>query len=98
MYQAQFSPFRLRKKLCRFLDSKESVELEDCEIKKPRRGENLEVLLKSATKIDKSCKQFNIPDVEFQDRPIPDILLEALEEIDVYQLVNVKVKVLHDLY
>ena len=44
-----------------------------------------------ATKIDKSCtcKQFNIPDVEFEDRPIPDILLEALEKIDVYQLVNV---------
>ena len=77
-----------------FLENREPIQLTDCEVKKARRGEDMEVLLKSSTKITKSKRIFNIPEAEFKDNEVKDVLVAEIVEFKEYQKVNVNVQVL----
>ena len=46
-------------KLKELMDNQQPVYLEDCEIKKAKRGNSMEILLKSSTTIHKSPKKFD---------------------------------------
>lgn len=83
-----------QKSLDGFLGKRETIQLTDCEIKKARRGDEMEVLLKSTTKITKSSKEFVIPEAEFSENEPKNIILSELGEMEEYQTVNVKVKVI----
>ena len=72
------------------MDNQQPVYLEDCEIKKAKRGNSMEILLKSSTTIHKSPKKFDTTVFNFQE----DLTLDFLESKDVYDKVSVRVKVL----
>ena len=57
-----------RKKLLDFSEKETPVVLKDCQIKISRQGHEMEVLLKSSTKISASDKEFDMSD-EMQDKP-----------------------------
>ena len=44
-----------------YMDKKEAIQLSDCEIKKARRGEKMEVVLKGSTTISGSPKKSKCP-------------------------------------
>ena len=74
--------------------AKQPVELNDCEIKRARRGLKMEISLKGSTKITKSDKQFNMAAIEFADEGPPVVHLSQLDTRDVFDRVSVRVKVL----
>ena len=53
-------------KLKELMDNQQPVYLEDCEIKKAKRGNSMEILLKSSTTIHKSPKKFDTTVFNFQ--------------------------------
>ena len=77
-------------KLKELMDNQQPIYLEDCEIKKAKRGNSMEILLKSSTTIHKSPKKSDTTVFNFQEY----LALDSLESKDVYDKVSVRVKVL----
>ena len=77
-----------------FLDKKECVEIRNCQIKKSNRdSDKLELLVKGGTKIYSSTKKFDVSAVEFQNAEAMNIILNQVDEIEVYTIISVDVKV-----
>ena len=83
-----------QKSLDGFLRKRQAVHMQDFEVKKARRGANMEIILKQGTKISKSRKTFDIPEADFEEFNAKDINLVELEELNEYQKVNVEVRIL----
>ena len=83
-----------QKQLDELKDKKQSVEIQNCQIKKSiRDSDKFEILLKGATKILPSPKKFDVSPLEYdQDRP-KEVLLSAVNDLPIHTLVTVKVKV-----
>ena len=58
-----------QKKLVSFHSSHTPAHLSNCELKKARQGDEMEVLLKKFTKISESPKKINIPDSTVDTAP-----------------------------
>lgn len=69
-----------RKRLADFQEKSESVTLQNCKIKKARQSDDLEVLLKSATKVKKSPRKFTIASKSLMNEQSPDIYLKNLSD------------------
>ena len=62
------------------MDEHQPVHLDDCEVKKAKRGNSMNILFKSATSILKSPKKFDIDKFNYQE----DMTLDALDSKDFY--------------
>lgn len=71
-----------------------TVKFENCEIKPSRQGHQMEVLLKSSTKITESSKVIEIPQHNESCADSPTIHLEELPTVMPYDKVTVDIKVL----
>ncbi len=78
----------------KFKEKKETMELRDVEFKHALRGEEIEVLLKSNSKICSSAKQIDVKGIEFDDGIAPDLTLMEVKTKALFSLVNVRAKVL----
>lgn len=82
-----------QKTMSDMLTRKRAIEINNCEIKPSRRGDKMEILLKSASQINESEKKIEVPDVDFEDS-IPEVIaLDALQSKHMFAKVTVKVKV-----
>jgi hypothetical protein len=68
-----------QKKMSDMLSKKKAIEIKHCEIKPSRRGEKMEILLKSSSKINESEKKIDVPDVDFENDNPDEITLDALQ-------------------
>ena len=85
-----------QKKLSAFFESGQPAHLENCEVKKSRQGDKLEVMLKKFTDIQKSPKKITIPpDDGLSDDSAVYITLGELNKVDEFQRVTVDVKVIY---
>ena len=83
-----------KRSLHEFCGKRESVLLDNCEVKRARRGDCMELQMKSDTKILKSPRNFTIPATEFTvEQAAKDIALVELQDLEQYQRVNVNVKI-----
>ena len=80
-----------RQELSDFMDKKVPIRLDDCEIKRAKRGSKLEIVLKGSTTITQSPKKFKVDCTEF-DEKIP-VNLKDLADFNVYDRVTTLVKV-----
>ena len=71
------------------MERKQAVVLDDCQIKKAKRGSNMDVILKRTTAICPSPKKFK---VDLKEDEVT--LLEELQNKEEYERVRVQVKVL----
>ena len=76
------------------MDKKEAIQLSDCEIKKARRGEKMEVVLKGSTTISGSPKKIQVSSVDFEDDKPVVLTLQELQSTDEYEKVSIEVKVI----
>ena len=84
----------VRRRLVEFEDSKKAVTLTNCEVKRARRGENLEVLVSKKTEVEKSEKVFEVESVPAKTKKMGKIImLKELNDLVPYQVVSVEVKV-----
>ena len=84
----------VRRKLVEFEDSKKAVALTNCEVKKARRGEDLEVLVTKKTEVEKSEKVFEVKSVPAETKKMGKIImLKELTDLAPFQVVSVEVKV-----
>ena len=84
----------VRRKLVEFEDSKKAVALTNCEVKKARRGEDLEVLVTKKTEVEKSEKVFEVKSVPAETKKMGKIImLKELTGLAPFQVVSVEVKV-----
>ena len=84
-----------QKQLSELKEKKQSVEIQNCQIKKSiRDSDKLEVLLKGTTKIVTSPKKFDVSPLEYdQDKPKEIIILSAIKDIPTHTIITAKVKV-----
>lgn len=75
------------------LSQKKPIEIKNCEVKPYRRGDKMEILLKSDSVILESPKEISIPDVDFEDDLPAEITLDALPRKYEFAKVTVNVKV-----
>ncbi len=71
-----------RKVMEDFMSKRQPVKLSDCEIKQARRGDQMEVLLKGNTSIDKSPKTIEVQSVEFESNEPTLVTLYELPSIE----------------
>ena len=84
----------VRRKLVEFEDTKKAVALTNCEVKRSRRGEDLEVLVTKKTEVEKSEKVFEVESVSAETKKMGKIImLKELMDLVPYQVVSVEVKV-----
>ena len=77
-----------------FVDDRKCVEIRNCQIKKSNRNsEKLEVLVKGGTKIYPSAKKLDVSKMEFQQTEAIEISLQQVDEMEVFTIINVDVKV-----
>ena len=67
-----------------FMAKKQPIELTDCEVKRARRGDQMELLLKTTTAIHGSPKKIEVLSADFEDDKPRVIMLEGLQAIDTY--------------
>ena len=84
---------RLQAFLDTYQNEKQPVELDDCEIKNARNGHKFEVMLKNATKVNKSRRKFDVSKISIHASECPVIQLADVEGKERYERVTVKVKV-----
>ena len=82
----------VRRKLLSFEESKSAVAISACEVKKARRGEDLEVLVGKKTGVFKSEKEYDVGESPKKKKAGMKICLGSLKDIDVYHRVSVEVK------
>ena len=88
-----------QKQLNELKDQSQSVELQNCQIKKSiRDSDKLEVLLKGATKILPSSKEFDVSPLEYDDNKPKEIMLCEVDKLPTHTLVTAKVKVYSKLW
>lgn len=80
-------------KLADYQEGVKAVALLNCEVKKGLQSEELEVILKSASRVEVSPKKFEAVDTSKIDNS--DITLDALEKRNTFDTVSVDVKVLY---
>ena len=80
-------------KLSGCCSSKEAVVIKKCQIKKARQNNDLELLVKSSTIVEKSPKKFKVETVVGNDSRM-DMTVNKLWEVKNYQAVSVVVKVM----
>ena len=83
-----------QKTIKQFMDTKQTLQLTDCEVKQARRGHSMVILLKGNTDIKKSPKKFNLSKLDLNDETPSNIKLADLDSRSVYDRVSVAVKVL----
>lgn len=83
-----------QQKLALFHDKKEAVTLLNCEVKTSKRGPHLEVVVGRNTEMQKSPTKFNVSAMVCTQSN--EITLDQLQELQVYQRVTVKVKVVSE--
>lgn len=77
-----------------FLESQNAVEIRNCQIKKSNRdSEKMEIVMKGATKICPSSKEFDISAIEFANNEATEITLDKLKEIEPLTIINTNVHV-----
>ena len=81
-----------RKRLASFQDRLEAVTIENCQVKKSRQSDELEVLLRSASRVQSSPKKFNIGDIT--KLTTSEITLSDLSTKNTFDKVSVPAKVL----
>ena len=81
------------RKLVEFDESKDTVALSNCEVKRSYKGEQLEILVTKRTDIEKSEKVFNIDSTNRNMGKI--IILKEVGSLAPFQRVTVEVKVVH---
>ncbi len=79
--------------LKKFKGAKETVEIRDCQVKRAMRGDRMEIVLKSSSEIAHSSKQLDTTNIDFDDGVVPEILIAALEDRCVFDVVTIRVKV-----
>lgn len=72
------------------MEKKQPVHIDDCQIKSVKRGNKLEILLKSSSKIAKSPKKIGTSNMTSQNEDIRLVELDAKNE---YDQVSTKIKV-----
>ena len=75
------------------LESRQPAHLTNCEIKRSRQGDKLEILLKKFTEISKSPKKIDIPEQQVAPDSPSIITLGQLHDIQDFQRVSVDIKV-----
>ena len=75
------------------LTKNRAIEINNCEFKPSRRGDKMEILLKSDSKINASVKKIDVPDIDFEDDTPEAIALDTLHSKYVFAKVTVNVKV-----
>ena len=81
-----------RARLAEYEEEAKSVAILNCEVKKARQSDELEVILKSASKVQASPKKFKAVDISKIGNS--EIALGELEEKNTFDRVSVDVKVL----
>ena len=81
-----------RKRLASFQDRLEAVTIENCQVKKSRQSDELEVLLRSASRLQSSPKKFNIGDIT--KLTTSEITLRDLSTRNTFNKVSVPAKVI----
>ncbi len=76
--------------LLQFNESRTSIAMTNCEVKRARQSEELEMVLKSASKLEGSPKKFDV-DISAIGRSV--ISLDELQEKSTFDKVTVSVKV-----
>ena len=76
-----------------FMVKKQPIQLTDCEVKRARRGDQMELLLKTTTAIHGSPKKIEVLSAYFEDNKTRVITLEGLQVIDTYSRMTADVKV-----
>ena len=75
------------------MSKKKAIEIKNCEVKPSRRGEKMEILLKSDSSINESTKNIEVSEVEFKDDTPEEIRLAGLQLKHVYARVSVNLRV-----
>lgn len=75
----------------KFMERKQPIHIDDCQIKEAKRGKKLEILLKNSTKITTSPKKIDTTNMTSSSDLIPLIDIDSKEE---YEKVTTKVKVI----
>ena len=84
----------VRRRLIEFEDGKNPLVMSNCEVKRSRRGDQLEILLSKHTEVEKSAKVFDV-DSACVKAGGKVIMLKQLEQLVAFQRVTVEVKALH---
>ena len=82
-----------RSRLAQFQKSMESVALFDCQLKHGRQSDELEVILRSSSRVTPSPKKFRVADLSALSNP--EIQLKALPDKNAYDKVSITAKILH---
>ena len=82
-----------QKKMLEMMPKKQAIEIENCEIKPSRRGEKMEILLKSDSRINEIKKKIEVADIDFEDDTPEEIQLDSLQSKFEYVKVTVRVKI-----
>ena len=81
-----------QKTIKQFLNSKEALQFDECEIKQARRGSNMEIMLKGTTQIKVSPRKFEVSKTDLDDDTPSEVELANIDSLNVYNRVTVNVK------
>ena len=81
-----------RKRLASFHDTSASVSLQNCKVKRARNLEELEILLKSNSRVEASSRKFSVDDIV--SIAAPDITLDQLDGRNLFDNVCLAAKVI----
>ena len=77
----------------KFKESKRPVELKDCQLKRAKRGDELEIVMKSSTAIAPSPEKINISGIDFDDGVCPKVTVSDVKDKCVFDILDIDVKV-----
>ena len=76
-----------------FKSSRRTVELKDCQLQRARRGDQLEIVLKSGSEVGPSSKEIDVSGIDFMEGDAPDVQLCAITSKCIFDLVSVRGRV-----
>ena len=83
---------KLQKQMSDMMSKKKAIKINNCEITPSRRGEKIEILLKSDSSINESTKNIEVSEAEFNDDTPEEIELAGLQLKQVYARVSVNLR------
>ena len=81
-----------QKRMDELMAKKKAIAKKNCEIKQSRRGDKMEILLKTDTSVGETAKKIEVSDMDFEDDTPEVIKLDDLQSKYVFAKVTVNVK------
>ena len=76
-----------------YKSSRQAVEPKDCQVQHARRGDHVEIVLKSKSEVLPYEKKIDVSGINFSDSDAPEVMISAIESKYIFDLVSVRGKV-----